>query len=522
MQISGRRSRKTGRARYLTVGTRVNQDYFALLLFDLLILCVLLGSVVMAISIIESKLRQCYAAAAIGSFGALVLAAGQPKEPCLLQGLFWIPQGAAIAVLFGLLVRNVLAVRETTFLFGLLGAIGNGLKSSLAPRRWSEAAEMPSISQRDLTKRIFVAVSAGTGGVVGSLMSLGLFWETLQTDFGVRGLFNTLVMSAVSVTLIGPLHEYIMDRGLDTKSTRHDVRVESIFHEFSPKSLLRVAMVVGMFFMLDMTQASLAKCVRDGNLDAMLLIVLGGITPALVSYYWCAALQLGAPSISIVRAATWPSIVAGAVMFSILSFAASIVISTLWGVFEPRQGDSGFAVIAQMFLSVLGLTCGLALGFSLLTCGIYALAGGYAIDKVKGRNAWGALSLALVLATVPQQSLGNWVLSTFGDADHAGQSPPAKPLAPTLTPIAAALQSYGICLCAGAEQPQPEAPHRQASFVAPGAPPKNTFLDWLTITILERVNLLLGTAGWLAGLYASGFPDLLRRKADPTPPIAES
>ena len=497
----------------------MNQDYFALLLFDLLILCVLLGSVVMAVSIIESKLRQCYAAAAIGSFGALVLAAGQPKEPCLLQGLFWIPQGAAFAVLFGLLVRNVLAVRETTFLFGLLGVIGNGLKNSLAPRRWSEAAGMPSISQRDLTKRIFVAVSAGTGGVVGSLMSLGLFWETLQRDFGIRGLFDTLVLTAVSVTLVGPLHEYIMDRGLDTKSA-HDARAESISLEFSPKSLLRIAMVVGMFFMLDMTQASLAKCVHDGNLDAMLLIVLGGITPAIVSYYWCAALQLGAPSISIVRTATWPSIVAGAVMFSILSFAASIVISTLWGVFEPKQGDSGFAVIAQMFLSVVGLTCGLALGFSLLTCGIYALAGGYAIDKVKGRNAWGALILALVLATVPQQSLGNWVLSTFGDADHAGQSPPAKPLAPTLTPIAAALQSYGICLCAGAEQPQSETPHRQASFVAPGAPPKNTFLDWLTI--LERVNLLFGTAGWLAGLYASGFPDLLRRKADPTPPIAES
>ena len=289
--------------------------------------------------------------------------------------------------MLALAIRDILGVPENTTLFGLLGMIGNGLKVSLAPRRWSDAVGKPTLSQRDLSKRVFVAISAGTGGVVGSLISLGLFWETLQEDFGIRGLFDTVVLTTVSVTLIGPLHEYIMDRGLDASPPLHGAPVESIFREFSPKAVLRVGMVVAVFFMLDMTQASLERCVRDGALDAMFLILLGGITPALVSYYWSAALQLGAPSVF--RAATWPSIVAGAVMFSTMAFAASVVISALWGVFDPPHdhSENGIYVVMKMFLSVVGLTCGLALGFSLLTCGVYAAAGGYAIDRVTGRNS---------------------------------------------------------------------------------------------------------------------------------------
>ena len=463
---------------------------------------------VITISVIESKARQSFAALAIGGFGTLVLAAGQPQEPCVTQGLFWIPQGAGITFLFALLIRNVLGIPEGTPVIGVLGVIGNSLKASLAPHRWSGAVGKPALSQRDLSKRVFVAISAGTGGVVGSLISLGLFWETLQEDFGIRGLFNTVVLTMVSVTLIGPLHEYIMDRGLAASPPHHGAPVQGIFSEFSPKVVLRVGMVVTVFFMLDMTQASLDRCVRDGELDAMFLIALGGITPALVSYYWSAALQLGVPSVF--RSATWPSMVAGAVMFSMAAFGASVFISALWGVFEPPHDhleSSGLNFALNVLFSVVGLTCGLALGVSLLICGVYAAAGGYAMDRFTGRYSWLALIMALGIATVPQQMLSNWIISSVAGADAGreelgiDQTPAAaEPRAPTLTPIAAALQRYGMSLCRAAKPPHAEA----------------VTLDAKENLAPTNLYLFLGTAGWLVGLYASGFPELLRRRASPT------
>ena len=122
--------------------------------------------------------------------------------------------------------------------------------------------------------------------------------------------------------------------------------------------------------------------------------------------------------------------------------------------------------------------------------------------------------LALALATLPQQMLSTWVISSLAGADarskESGADPTpavAEPLAPSLTPIAAALQSYGKSLCSAVKPLHTAALQALENPATRNGPLRVTGFDWL--------NLFLGTAGWLVGLYASGFPDLLRRKASP-------
>jgi hypothetical protein len=190
------------------------------------------------------------------------------------------------------------------------------------------------------------------------------------------------------------------------------------------------------------------------------MIIVCAITPAVVSYYWSAALQRAAPSVQ--DAASEPSLFAGGVMYYGMVLPGVVVWTMTLampgsGVSPPQS--SGIVLLLSPVIAIIA-----ALLLSAITTFPFALAGGYAIDRFSGWRVMIYLGLALVGVAVAEAA----VLTAFG----------------WLVGLGADVGS------AGAEQARSARPTVFAEFGF-----------WLP--------MLLSTVGWTAGLWVSGFPRLV-------------
>jgi hypothetical protein len=197
---------------------------------------------------------------------------------------------------------------------------------------------------------------------------------------------------------------------------------------------------------------SLDNTFRSDASLASLQIVLAAMTPAIVSYYWCAALQLKTPSVR--ASATWPSVVMGAALTYGVAFAGWLVwllqdVEQKIHLVEKTQGRQ-----TEFLQSVLGViltpiaAVPVALALSWLVCGIYALAGGYALDRSRERSPMVAVLIGLLLAASIHQGIIDLLLWLSGIG----------------------------------------------------------FSSWM-----DGTYLFFATLGWYVGLWASGFPWLLQK-----------
>jgi hypothetical protein len=459
--------------------------------FDVLVCLLTFGGVIVAISVIDDKWRLRGASAALGAFGGLTFSAGQPVEISLALFTFVEAVWIGLALVFGGMMGDLLAWKTNAGPFAIFGDMGDGAKLALAPRRWPEAKGKPAPSGQDLAKRFFVAISAATGGVVGSLLTLEQFWTVFFTSLTIAHLFRAMLFTIVSVTLVGPLHEYILHRGLELDAHGHAANQKdpaSFFSEITPFVAMRFGLVLVFWILLEVTLGALSECVSSKNVLAMYQIVLAGLTPGFVSYYWCAALQLDAPSVQ--KTATWPSVASGAAMFCGLGAGVAIVFMSFLGwTLDITAGETNAFGLFIGVVAVFSITTlAASLSFSWFICGVYAMAGGYAIDRYRGPNHMVALGAALMLATVPQQALV---------------------IAAEMMPVLVVATGNVEDTSSGPQASEATAPEKAAS--GQGAPSKPTGI----FEFLGFFSLFAGTVGWYFGLVASGFPALIKREEPP-------
>src|SRR6202035_5745668 len=127
-----------------------------------------------------------------------------------------------------------------------------------------------------LAKRCFVTIAASTGGVVGTLIDLDTLGPTILGVLEPRRLFALLVLTTVSVTLVGPLHEYVVDRGGHPAGPDpHPPLGEAIaqlWEHLSWRSAGRLLLTLFALMEMEFTYDSLHGSMQPGNTEALIQI----------------------------------------------------------------------------------------------------------------------------------------------------------------------------------------------------------------------------------------------------------
>ena len=428
--------------------------------FELFVAATAFGCVIAAVLVSERTRDLLFAAIAIGAFAGLFYGGSVLGEDQLwmLAGLMFASAVLALCAAFALRLGHRYRLLEN------VAALGDDIHSALCPRLWAAAAGKPQLGARDLAKRIFVAVAAATGSVAGALMALDIsvLGNALRETLTPHGVLATVILAVISFTLIGPLHEFVLGRAASRggQNGKEDESLEVVFAGFleqAPlRSMTRFALILLVMLLIELIYHSLDDTVRSGAITASLQVLLAAMTPAVVSYYWSAALQLGAPSIR--ASATVPSVAMGAALNYGLALAG-VFACYIWAILLPWMVQTSFShPDRQQAANVVALFAGpvlapffaiwVAIALSWLVCGIYALAGGYALDRSRGQLPMVAVLIGLLLAAAAHQAVVDALIWLVG----------------------------------------------------------GKFDSWI-----DGTYLFFATLGWYVGLWASGFPWLLQK-----------
>jgi hypothetical protein len=399
------------------------------------------GCLIAAVLVNDRKRNLAFVAGAVGAFASLLYGGSVLHDDQFWTLLGCMLGGAIVAICVALVLRLGYRFRVIKTLAGW----ADRARSAMAPRLWVAAASKPQLGARDLTKRIFVAVSAATGSVAAALIALfpDVFGKALRELHTAHGVLETILLFIVSVALIAPLQEFVLDQAVPRRGQHGKETYPSVLDAFWEqvslrplRTLTRLALILTLMLMIDLIYHTLDDTVRqsfqntipqllDGTLHsnasiASLQIVLAATTPAVVSYYWCAALQLKTPSVR--ASATWPSVV----MSAALSYAVAFAVVLVWFLLDairrinnlplvPQGEDlynSAGAVLGVIFSPLIAVP--VALAVSWLGCGIYALAGGYALDRSRDRYPMVAVLIGLLLAAAIHQGIIDLLLRLSG------------------------------------------------------------------------------------------------------------
>jgi hypothetical protein len=345
------------------------------------------------------------------------------------------------------------------------------LRGYLLPQSWTGTAVTAPLPARDLVGRWFVAVAASTGSVVGALMTQADFWHAVVKTLAPTRLIFTLLLTVVSITLIGPLEEYIFGRRVSRKGDAQRIEphgaarglFEDVWENFSPRALGRLMLVLLFSFQPALLDACVGETISRGDINATFLILTSAIGPALITYYWSAALQRGAPSIT--RQAGRSSTVLSAILWYPPCFALLIALAFTLVQSDP-QNNGKFMIIA--FIAGIPFAYGIALAWGFVLNGMMAYAGGWVLDRVRAQREMDTVKAVAMLGGV--LALINMLLFALGML--------------LATAVTGAWDSIGIA-------------------------------DWG-----QTMLGLLSTLGWIVGLVVSGFPGILhgaRNRPPPTP-----
>jgi hypothetical protein len=378
--------------------------------------------------------------------GGLTGAAGVPAWP-LLATL----GGAAAAVGIRYLVDG--ALKNGKGMFESLAHVREIAPDILVPERWKMLGGPATTTPRDQVRRWFVAISAATGAVVGSIVGLDLFWSAFMDAIFYRRLMFTILFTAVSMFLIGPIQAYIF--GLGAGDGRNVDPGKDVADFFSRGIDWRAAGRLGIVVLAAAQLSILSSCIevvaQRGEAEVILRIMIMAITPAIAGYYWSAALQLNAHPVR--KAIFDPTLYAGGIMNYGLALPFLVIVFLYWLTSEPNPHPGNLLIlIISPVLAIL-----LAGLMALITTTLYAWLGAWAIDKAAGRHTMVAVSASIVVAGIINQLI----------------------------------VTMPIVLLAIAITPSSEAP---LDFF-------DTVVDW---TFVGHI------VGWIAGLWASGFPGIVK------------
>jgi hypothetical protein len=285
--------------------------------------------------------------------------------------------------------------------------IRNWLRAQLIPRIWTDSIPQSSLPVKPLVTRWFVSIAAATGSIVGTLMAQGEFWEAVGRALNPSHLAFTILLTVTSITLIGPLEEYVFGQRLirNTSEAHREGAspkdlVEDVFGNLSWRAFGRLGLVALFSFQPTILHGCLDEAISKGSTDAIMTVV-GAIGPAFTTYYWSAALQLGAPSIAR-RAGRASTLFSSLLYFPVVSAFSFTFMAILISAVSVTQYGALWAtvliIIAVMIAIVLGTLGALMIGF--LFDGIFAIAGGMVLDRARVSARFGSWHALLVIGLI--------------------------------------------------------------------------------------------------------------------------
>ena len=299
---------------------------------------------------------------------------------------------AAPAVLALLLLLLRLAAR--TRLAGFFA----GLRDILLLRP-PDGSPPPPLSDRDRVRRWFVVVAAALGSVVFTLMAQGEFWQALGESLRPARVFSALLVVGVAVVLVGPVQDFVLGRSLAGETGGHGEPFAALFAGRRPlRSALRLALVFALALtLLELISNSLDEAVAGSASLASFTIVVASIVPAIVTGYWCAALQARLPPRALMEEAASSS----SAFFAVLNYVPAVAMVLVFGLHELGRAagqDQRAPALMVLFSPIVGLLVAGVLGF--LAAGIYALLGGWTLGRWRGWPSMALLLGALLVAAL--------------------------------------------------------------------------------------------------------------------------
>lgn len=384
----------------------MTQAEFENLLLVLTVGCTALGGVILAALLMQGW--RSYALS--GLFG---LIAGVMIEPVLTPLLVNPPRAKALAiVLFCAGVALLARLIAEMFLEKLLSEFREGASVTLVPERWTDPHGLADATMHDHVKRWFVTIAAATGAVVGGVSGIDSFWTTSASATLVqlvhmfedpRSIVFALLLLGVSFFLIGPIQSYVFETGASTKEPSDPAKkfYDLFAHGFNWRAMGRFGLIILAYAQLYLLTTGIGATIKGGSSRVVYTIFTAATMPAIVSYYWSAALQRRVPSVR--EATIKPSLYVGAVMS--YGIALLIVVIYAQGEFDAallRKNQSDMRYVGFMFLfsPVVAILPAYVLGA--LTTLVYSVAGGFAIDRFKGKYAMLYIAAALLIAAVAQ------------------------------------------------------------------------------------------------------------------------
>lgn len=334
-------------------------------------------------------------AALLGVAGVLVYRAAPGAGTLTARPLWDIGLWTAAAVLFAALASGFWLALNLVRIRGV--GLADRMRTTLVPGKWS-APTAAAATTADFTKRWFVTVAAATGGVVFAMLGHEAFVEELTSAFGPSRIIFTLLATVVSITLIGPVEEFIFGSRVAALPADHapahaeaGSRFEQLLGLMSPRALGRFALVLVFMLMLTVMHGAIEARVHDSRGEDITTMLEASVGPAIITYYWCAALQHGVASVA--RRAGFAAALAGLLTLGIPNALVHIADAvTLLAVPVPWMNGGQPAEA----MNLLAITAPVQLVFSVLSFGAVAFGGGAVIDIALRRRLTPMATVALI------------------------------------------------------------------------------------------------------------------------------
>lgn len=336
-------------------------------------------------------------AALLAVAGVLVYRAAPGAGTLTGRPLWDIGLWAAAAVLFAALASGFWLALNVIRLRGV--GLADRMRTTLTPANWSAPTATAATNSGDFTKRWFVTVAAATGGVVVAMLGHESFVEELTSAFGPSRIVFTLLAAIVSITLIGPVEEFIFGAGAaghkagsaEREAGEASSRFEQLLGLMSPRALGRFALVLVFMLMLTVMHGAFEARVEHSQGEDITTMLVASVGPAIITYYWCAALQHGVSSVA--RRAGFAAALAGLLTIGIPNTLVHISDAvTLLVVPVPWMNGGQSAEAMRLF----AITVPAQLVFSVLSFGAVGFAGGAVIDIALRRRLTPMATVALI------------------------------------------------------------------------------------------------------------------------------